>query len=91
MQVKLYGLIRQAAGIKFLEFEMRPNLMVRDVLIELTRQHPMVTKYIWKEPGELSGLAHVFINSENIRHLAGLDTPLKPDDHVDIFPPVVGG
>ena len=91
MQVKLYGLIRQAAGTKMLEVEVTPNLTIRDALMELTSQFPMVTKYIWKEAGELSELAHVFINGENIRHLAGLDSLLKPEDHVDVFPPVVGG
>jgi sulfur-carrier protein len=91
MQVKLYGLIRQAAGIKMIEIEVHPDLTIREVLVELTEQYPSVVKYIWKEPGELSELAHVFINSENIRHLSGLDTLLKPEDRVDIFPPVVGG
>jgi sulfur-carrier protein len=91
MQVKLYGLIRQAAGTKMLELDVPPHLTIRDAVIELTRQYPSVSKYIWKAPGELSELAHVFINGENIRHLAGLDTALKPEDHVDIFPPVVGG
>jgi molybdopterin synthase sulfur carrier subunit len=51
----------------------------------------VLVKFIWKEGGELSEHAHVFINGENVRHLSGLDTILKPDDHVDIFPPVVGG
>lgn len=91
MQVKLYGLIRQAAGIKMLELEAIPGFTIQNALVELTQRYPVLVKYIWKNPGELSELAHVFVNSENIRHLAGLDTILKPDDHVDIFPPVVGG
>ncbi|HSB67113.1 MAG TPA: ubiquitin-like small modifier protein 1 [Anaerolineales bacterium] len=91
MQIKLYGLIRQAAGVKIIEKEAHPGLTVRDVLAELTQQYPMLVKYIWKESGELSELAHVFINGENLRHLSGPDTILKPEDHVDIFPPVVGG
>lgn len=91
MQIKLYGLIRQAAGTKMMDLDFHPGIDVREVLVELTRQFPMVVKYIWKEEGELSELAHVFVNGENLRHLAGLDTLLKAEDHVDIFPPVVGG
>jgi MoaD family protein len=91
MQVKLYGLIRQAAGVKMIEVETDPGLTIRAVLEELTQRYPAVVKYIWKEPGVISELAHVFVNSENIRHLAVLDTILKPEDRVDIFPPVVGG
>ena len=91
MQVKLYGLLRQAAGTKMIELDRESGLTIRDVLVELTRQYPVLVKYIWKDSGELSELAHVFINGENFRHLAGLDTSLRPEDHVDIFPPVVGG
>jgi molybdopterin synthase sulfur carrier subunit len=91
MQVKLYGLLRQAAGIKMMDLEFHPGITIRDILNEVTQHYPILEKYIWNAPGELSKLAHVFVNGENIFHQAGLDTTLKPEDHVDIFPPVVGG
>ncbi len=91
MQVKFYASIRQAAGIKMVEVEVHPDTTVRDVLTEVTARYPVLEKFIWKEPGELSEHAHVFINGENVRHLKGLDTLLKPEDKVDIFPPLVGG
>ena len=91
MQVKLYASLRVAAGTKMLEVEFHPGINIRDVLVEVTQRYPILDKYIWKEPGELSELAHVFVNSENIRHLDTLNTQLKPDDRVDIFPPLVGG
>jgi len=91
MQVKLYASLRLAAGVKMLDVEVNPNSTIRDVLNELTQRYPVLVKFIWKEPLELSELAHVFVNGENIRHLSGLDTSLKPEDHVDIFPPLVGG
>jgi molybdopterin synthase sulfur carrier subunit len=31
------------------------------------------------------------VNGRHIKHLEGIDTPLKPDDRVDIFPVVAGG
>ena len=91
MQVKLYASLRLAAGVKMLDVEVNPNSTIRDVLNELTQRYPVLVKFIWKGPLELSELAHVFVNGENIRHLSGLDTSLKPEDHVDIFPPLVGG
>ena len=91
MQVKLYAGLRQAAGVKSLEVDVNPQTTIRDILIEVTERYPVLVKFIWKETGDLSELAHVFINSENIRHLAGLDTQLISEDHVDIFPPLVGG
>ena len=91
MQVKLYASLRVAAGIKMLDVEVHSNSTIHDVLVEVTQRYPVLVKFIWKEPGELSELAHVFVNGENIRHLDGLDTQIKLEDHVDIFPPLVGG
>jgi molybdopterin synthase sulfur carrier subunit len=91
MQVKLYASLRQAAGIKMLEVDVNPGTTILDVLVEVTTRIPVLVKFIWAEQGELSEHAHVFINGENITHLAGLATELKQEDHVDIFPPLVGG
>jgi len=91
MQVKLYASLRQVAGTKMLDVEVNPETTIRKVLQEVTRRYPMLDKFVWKAPGELSELVHVFINGQNLRNLAGLATPLKEEDHVDIFPPVVGG
>jgi molybdopterin synthase sulfur carrier subunit len=91
MQVKLYASLRQVAGIKMLDVDFQLGITIRDVLVDLTQHYPILVKFVWKNQGELSELVHVFINGENIRHLAGLDTLLNAEDHVDIFPPLVGG
>ncbi len=91
MQVKLYASLRVAAGTKMMDIEINPDSTIGDVLREVTLRYPVLEKYIWKEPCELSEHAHVFINGENIHHRAGLKTILKSGDHVDIFPPLVGG
>ena len=91
MQVKLYASLRQAAGIKMMDVDVNPGTTIGEVLTEVTRRYPVLVKFIWKDQGELSELAHVFINGENIRHLSGVETQPKPEDHVDIFPPLVGG
>jgi molybdopterin synthase sulfur carrier subunit len=91
MQVKLYASLRQAAGIKMMEIDTLPGATIRDVLLEVTHRQPILEKFIWDSEGGLSEHAHVFINGENIHHLDGLDSALKTEDHVDIFPPLVGG
>lgn len=91
MQVKLYSLLRQAAGVKMVDVEFHPGLTTHNVLAEITQRYPALVKFVWNDQGGLSELVHVFINGENMLHLAGLDTILKEEDHVDIFPPVVGG
>ncbi len=91
MQVKLYASLRQAAGTKMVDVDYHPGIIVRHVLLEVTRQYPVLEKYVWNDQDELSDLVHVFANGVNIRHLSGLDTQLKEADHLDIFPPLVGG
>ena len=91
MQVKLYASLRQAAGTKMIEIDYHPGINVGEVLGEVTQRYPVLVKLVWKDQGELSELVHAFVNGENIRHLNGLDTGLKEEDHVDIFPPLVGG
>jgi molybdopterin synthase sulfur carrier subunit len=91
MQVKFYASLRQAAGTKMIDIEVQPGFTICEVLVEVTRRFPVLEKYIWKDQAELTDVVHVFINGENIHHLSGLNTPLKAEDHVDIFPPLVGG
>jgi molybdopterin synthase sulfur carrier subunit len=91
MQVKLYASLRQAAGTKMMDVDVHTDTTLRDVLGEVTQRYPVLVKFVWKDQGELSEFVHVFINGENVRHLAGLKTALKAEDHVDIFPPLVGG
>ncbi len=91
MQVKLYASLRVAAGTKLMDVAVPPGTTIRDVLLEVTARYPVLESHIWKAPGEISEHAHVFINGENIHHLAGLASTLNPTDHVDIFPPLVGG
>lgn len=91
MQVKLYASLRQSAGTKMMDLDVHAGSAIRDVLVEVTQRYPVLEKFVWKNKGELAEFIHVFINGENIHHLAGLDTPVKAEDHVDIFPPLVGG
>jgi molybdopterin synthase sulfur carrier subunit len=74
-----------------MEVDFQPGITIRDTLYEVTQRYPGLSKFVWKDHGELSELVHVFINGENINHLAGLETKLAAQDHVDIFPPLVGG
>jgi molybdopterin synthase sulfur carrier subunit len=91
MQVKFYASLRQAAGTKMMEVSTGAGITLREVLLEVTRCFPALEKFIWKDQGVLSEQAHVFVNGQNINRFSGLDTILTEKDHVDIFPPLVGG
>lgn len=74
-----------------MDVQVAADTTIRQVLEEVTRRYPVLDKFIWKDKDELAEVVHVFINGENIHRLDGLDTLLTEEDHVDIFPPVVGG
>jgi MoaD family protein len=91
MQVKLYASLRQKVGLKQVEVEVPPEPIIKDVLLNLATRYPTLKEHIFSADGSLVNHVHVIVNGQSIRHLQGLDTPIKPEDKVDIFPPLVGG
>jgi sulfur-carrier protein len=64
---------------------------VRGALAELERSHPALYRNICDETGTVRRHLNVFVNSENIRDLDGIDTALRSGDLVTVLPAVSGG
>jgi molybdopterin converting factor small subunit len=64
---------------------------VRAALDQLERTHPSLYRSVCDETGSVRRHVNVFVNTSNIRDLAGLDTRLVPGDLVTILPAVSGG
>jgi sulfur-carrier protein len=64
---------------------------VREVIDDLDRAYPGLRFHLCFETGELRTFVNIFLNSENIRYLQGLDTPLVHGATLHIFPSVAGG
>jgi len=60
-------------------------------LESLTTQHPDLRKHLYSEAGELRAFVNVFLGQEDVRHLQGVQTPLKDGDQLRIVPSVAGG
>ena len=61
-----------------------------ELLIDLDRQARRASR----APGGRRGLrrfVNVYLNDEDVRFLAGLDTPVKDGDTVTVLPAVAGG
>lgn len=80
--VKLFATLIEFTGKR--KFEISGPKTVRELLNELDRMFPGFKKEF--EQGYI-----ILVNGKNIEHLQGLDTPLKEDDTVSIFPPAGGG
>jgi molybdopterin converting factor small subunit len=52
---------------------------------------PDLRQHLFNGRGDLRPFVNLFLNSEDVRHLQGMDTPLQPDDRLMIVPSVAGG
>ena len=64
---------------------------VRGVLEHLERTEPLLYRNLCDETGKVRRHLNVFVNTENVRDLAGVDTTLVAGDIVTFLPAVSGG
>ena len=79
--VRFYATLRRVTGTREAGFEART---VKELLDLLSR------RYDGKLDGYLK-ISTVLVNGQNVIHMKGGRTRLKPDDVVSIFPPMGGG
>lgn len=64
---------------------------VRDAVAALASQWPGVTERVLDERGEIRPHVNIFVGTESVRFLRGLDTPVSKRDTITILPAVSGG
>ena len=64
---------------------------VRAALEDLERTQPALYCNVCDETGKVRRHLNVFVNADNVRDLAGIDTMLKPGDVLTVLPAVSGG
>jgi molybdopterin converting factor small subunit len=85
----VFGQLREyCAGAKELLVSART---VRAVLEELERDEPLLYRNLCDETGKVRRHLNVFVNTENVRDLDGVDTTLAAGDIVTFLPAVSGG
>jgi molybdopterin converting factor small subunit len=53
--------------------------------------YPSLRQHLFNGKGELRPFVNLFLNSQDVRHLQGLETPLAEDDRLMIVPSIAGG
>ncbi|MBI3550157.1 MAG: molybdopterin-synthase adenylyltransferase MoeB [Elusimicrobia bacterium] len=64
---------------------------VGSALEQLTSRHAQLRKHLIGDDGKLRNFVNVYVNDEDIRHLKGPATPVKPGDVLMIVPAIAGG
>ncbi|MET1036611.1 MAG: MoaD/ThiS family protein [Arthrobacter sp.] len=78
-------------GRRVLEVECGDGASVGAVLDRVSAQFPVFARRIRDETGRVRRFANVFVGSDNIRDLAGLDTPAPAGTRIMVIQSVAGG
>lgn len=93
MKIRLYAYFRDIVGRNELEWT-QPAETMGVLLDSMSQSYGKQFRY-WvyqnKHEGMVSDLVMFLVNGRDIRDLEGLDTRLKSDDVIALFPPVAGG
>lgn len=89
VDVRLPTVLRpQAGGQSTVEVE---GATIGDVLQDLVARYPGIAGQLLNEDGTLHRFVNVYVNDDDVRYLALLDTPVASGDEVSILPAVAGG
>lgn len=75
-------------GVKSLELD---GDSIRAVVDGLVAKHPSLRSQLLNDEGELNRFVNVYVNGQDVRYMAGLDTPVAPTDEVRLLPAMAGG
>jgi molybdopterin converting factor small subunit len=64
---------------------------VREALADLDRRYPGIAARVLDGGGGVKPFIRVFVGSEDIAGLGGLDTPVGERDEIAIIPAIAGG
>ena len=92
MKVNFFAAYRQIVGGKTVEFEIRPDTTVRDLLEAIVARFPSLRDELLDPQGQLYPWIPLSLNGRNPRLLShGVDSILQPDDVLSIFTPLASG
>jgi adenylyltransferase/sulfurtransferase len=60
-------------------------------LSSLVQQHPSLKSQLYGDDGRLRAFVNVYLNDEDVRFLAKMETAVKADDVISIVPSIAGG
>ncbi|TDC08444.1 MoaD/ThiS family protein [Streptomyces sp. 8K308] len=64
---------------------------IAELFADLDANHPGIKDRLVEDGGKLRRFVNVYLNDEDVRFLAGVDTELSDGDSVTILPAVAGG
>jgi molybdopterin synthase sulfur carrier subunit len=75
-------------GVKSLQVE---GDSIRAVVATLVEEYPALGSQLLLPDGDLNRFVNVYVNGQDVRYLAGLETPVAANDEVRLLPAMAGG
>lgn len=92
MKIQLYATFRLAAGVKTILLDLPAGTSVHQAVAAAVEKYPVLRLHWLNDSGEIHAHVHCLLNGDDISSLPQQwQTPLQPEDMLDIFPPVAGG
>jgi len=87
--VRLPAVLRQQAdGERAIEVE---GATIGDAVQSLVGRHPALADQLLTPEGDLHRFVNVYLNGQDVRYLAGLETPVGERDEIRLLPAIAGG
>jgi sulfur-carrier protein len=92
VRVRVPSALRElVAGARVVPVDAEAPVTVGTVLDALARDHPNLERRVRDELGRLRAHVNLFVDSDNVRYLDGLATPVAPGQELSIIPAISGG
>ncbi len=87
--VRLPSVLRsQADGQRAVEVD---GATIGAAVQALVGRHPGLAEQLLTPEGEMHRFVNVYLNGQDVRYLAGLETPVGEQDEIRLLPAIAGG
>ena len=91
MKVRVPASLSQRGQSGMVNLDVPDSATLRAVLDEIEKQIPGAANRIVDGEGRIRGYVNLYVNGDDVRHGAGIETPVTEADEVLILPAISGG
>jgi len=92
VRIRLYGLLRDAAGrATAVQVDVCEGETVGSLLERLVTKYPRMRPLLFERPGVVVPYVMIVVNGHDVRDGQGLAEPVRLEDDMALFPPSAGG
>ena len=92
MKINFYATLRPIIGQKTVELDVAEGVTAQQLIEQIVTEYPPLRAELLDENGKFFDYMKFFINGREVTYLEDqFDTVIKPEDKIDVFPPVGGG